>query len=68
MVSHLPGWKKIAQLKVGVEITYGKTNWALGNVSFVVFFIGPKIETYIQEKESIMATTTKFPHTNLANS
>jgi hypothetical protein len=55
-------------LKVGVEITYGKTNWALGNVSFVVFFIGPKIETYIQEKESIMATTTKFPHTNLANS
>jgi hypothetical protein len=48
-------------------MTYGKTNWAPGNVSFVLFFIGPKIDTYIQERESIMATTTKFSHTNLAN-
>jgi hypothetical protein len=46
---------------------YGKTNWAFGNASFVLLFIGPKIETYIQERESIMATITKFPHTYLAN-
>jgi len=49
-------------------MTYGKTNWAFRNALFVLLVIGPKIETYIQERESIMATTTKFPHTNLANS